>query len=141
MWCCCGWKAKARQTRADEDLVRRVAEKLKLNEREQPESGGEVDLGGGIRVPVGAGMFAGPGESDPLRISRRLIENDPQHWIGVDLVPCVVFSPRGKRSEFVGHAALARSAISSRADSEDRRADVDVCPRWPRAPISRAGGA
>src|SRR5207237_9457357 len=56
----------------DEDLVRRVAESLVVNERSSPQTGGEIELAGGIKVPVGAGILRGE-ESDPLRIGRRLI--------------------------------------------------------------------
>src|SRR5437016_9953572 len=39
-------------TTSDEDLVRRVAEALKVNDRERPQSAGEIELAGGIKVPV-----------------------------------------------------------------------------------------
>src|ERR1051325_9923909 len=81
-------------TTTDEDLVRRIGESLKVNDREAPQIGGEVELAGGIRVPSQPQMLRGH-ESDPLRISRRLLEQDSGGWIGVDLVPCVVF-PREK---------------------------------------------
>jgi hypothetical protein len=84
-------------TTTDEDLVRRVAESLKVNERERPQMEGEVELAGGIRMPVGVGMLRA-GESDPLRIDRRLIDSDAGAWIGVDLVPCVAFPRENDQS-------------------------------------------
>lgn len=77
-------------TTSDEDLVRRVAESLKVNDRDAPEMGGEVEVPGGIHLPPRPGILHGR-ESDPLRISRRLVENDFGAWIGIDLTPCVVF--------------------------------------------------
>ena len=62
----------------DEDLVRRVGESLKINDREPPEIGGEVELAGGIEVLAAGGNALRGAESDPLRISRRLIQRSEQ---------------------------------------------------------------
>jgi len=84
-------------TTTDEDLVRRIAESLKPNDRAPPEPGGEVELAGGIRVPVGAGILRG-GEADPLRVGRRLIASNSAEWIGVDLAPCIAFPRENDQS-------------------------------------------
>src|SRR5437879_12970338 len=57
-------------TTTDEDLVRRVADSLQVNDRQRPEMGGEVELSAGIRGPIGAGILRA-GEGHPLRSGRR----------------------------------------------------------------------
>ncbi|HEV8606994.1 MAG TPA: hypothetical protein VGQ99_16755 [Tepidisphaeraceae bacterium] len=81
----------------DEDLVRRVADALEVNERERPEMGGEIELAGGIRVNVPTGTLRGS-ERDPLRIGRRLTMSNSQEWVGVDLTPCVAFPRENDQS-------------------------------------------
>lgn len=84
-------------TTSDEELVRRVAESLKVNERAAPENSGEVELAGNIKVAVADGTLRGA-ENDRLRISRRLIQADSSQWIGVDLTPCVAFGRENDQS-------------------------------------------
>jgi len=119
-------------TTTDEDLVRRVAESLKVNDREPPQIGGEVELAGGIRVPSREGMLRG-GEGDQLCISRRLIESDPAAWIGVDLVPCFAF-PREK-DQSLSAILLLRDPQFHPGPIQKIDEQTWMCSRDPRLPF------
>jgi hypothetical protein len=73
----------------DEDLLRQFAEKLKLADRPEVKSGGEIQLRDGIHVRVPE-RFVHAQASDPLRVARRLVYSNTSTWLGVDLTPCVV---------------------------------------------------
>lgn len=119
-------------TTSDEDLVRRVAESLRVNDRGPPEAGGELELAGGIRVLPREGMLRG-GESDPLRISRRLIESDPRTWIGVELTPCVVF-PR-ENDQTLSAILLLRDPQFHPGTVQKIDEQTWMCSRDPRLPF------
>ena len=116
----------------DEDLVRGVGESLKVNDREPAQIGGEVEVPNGICIPPRDGMLRGH-ESDPLRISRRLVAYDSGSWIGVDLVPCVVF-PR-ENDQTLSAIMLLRDPQFHPDPVQKIDEQTWICSRDPRLPF------
>ena len=76
---------------ADEQLVRQVAESIRIERPLVPERVDEIDLHGGMRLKPPNGFLLVP-EKDPNRIDRHLLRDaSAGSWGTIDLVPCVFF--------------------------------------------------
>lgn len=79
---------------ADEELVRQMAEKVAVRESGgllvRPESGGTVELGGGVFSPVPEHFCWNKSIADVNRTSRDLlVDGSAGYWTSIELIPCL----------------------------------------------------
>lgn len=75
---------------ADEELVRQMAETVAVVDLIRSESGGTVELGAGMFVPVPDHFCWSKSISDPNRTSRDLLsDGHGGQWATIELIPCL----------------------------------------------------